>query len=82
MLRFYDLESQFKHKPIEVLHLLDRQVREKPEPDVVFALAELCYLCAKKKELTSKTDAMRSMTNACSSASMVMNSTVRLRFGG
>lgn len=59
VLRRYDLEDRFDRDPLAVLHVMDELVRRHPDPEAVFALAELCYVSARKQERLSRKMALR-----------------------
>ncbi|MGL4465005.1 MAG: hypothetical protein ACRC1K_22865, partial [Planctomycetia bacterium] len=58
LLRRYDLAALYDDKPLDALAVLDRMVREQPDPDAVFALAELCYLSAGALEVKARASAI------------------------
>jgi pimeloyl-ACP methyl ester carboxylesterase len=58
LLRIRALDKKFAMNPAEVLLTLDEQVKKSPDPDAVFALAELSYLTARKFERVSKKQAL------------------------
>lgn len=58
LLRVYNLDKRFRRDPLEVIAALDRQSRQLPDPDTVFALAELSFLTGKKMQRLNKKVAM------------------------
>src|SRR6185312_16185710 len=49
-LKRYALESRYRRDPAAVMATLDQQARANPEPDLVYALAELSWVESKKHE--------------------------------
>jgi pimeloyl-ACP methyl ester carboxylesterase len=57
-LRAWDLEQELHHDPSATLLRLQAQAEKDPEPDVVFAVAELAYLIGRHSEKRSSCDAI------------------------
>ncbi len=49
-LKRYALEGRYRRDPAAVIATLDQQARANPEPDIVYALAELSWVESKKHE--------------------------------
>ena len=49
-LKRYALESRYRRDPAAIIAQLDQQARSNPEPDIVYALAELSWVESKKHE--------------------------------
>lgn len=58
VLRLYTLDQRFAVAPVEVLGALDQKVKLDPDPDTVFAIAELSYLTARRMEPMKKQAAL------------------------
>jgi len=56
-LRRHDLETAFQAGPRSAYQSLHALALEEPRPDLLFALAELCYLIARRSETTSAGEA-------------------------
>jgi len=57
-LRRYELDRDYRRDPARALLRLERRAREQPEPEIVFALAELSWLEARRNERRRKADAL------------------------
>jgi pimeloyl-ACP methyl ester carboxylesterase len=57
-LKRYALESRYRRDPAAVISTLDLQARANPEPDVVYALAELSWVESKKHERRHKAESI------------------------
>lgn len=68
LMRRYDLDRAFRRDPARVLQVLDRQARRRPNPEIVFALAELCHLTGQKLEQRSRPEALRMYLGAAAYA--------------
>lgn len=68
VLRRQALDKRFATKPTDVLEELDRKVRDDPDPDMVFAVAELSYLHARRVERLSPKAALTSYGGALAHA--------------
>jgi pimeloyl-ACP methyl ester carboxylesterase len=55
----YDLETAYKHRPLEAYQFLQRDVAKQPDPERLFALAEMSYLLGKKTEKHDQQHACR-----------------------
>ena len=56
LLRRFDLDGTFRRDPEVVLRSIGRLVVERPDPDAVFALSELCFLTGQRAERFGKRD--------------------------
>ena len=53
-LKRYALDVKYRRDPADVIARLDLQARAAPEPDIVYALAELCWVESKRLERRHK----------------------------
>jgi pimeloyl-ACP methyl ester carboxylesterase len=67
-LKRYALDRTYRRDPASVITSLDQQVRGNPEPDVVYALAELSWVESKKHERRHKAEAIERTLDALSYA--------------
>jgi pimeloyl-ACP methyl ester carboxylesterase len=67
-LKRYALEKTYRRDPATVITNLDQQVRANPEPDVVYALAELSWVESKKHERRHKAESIERMLDVLSYA--------------
>lgn len=54
----HDLERRFRKDPANALILLERKARESPDPDIVYALAELSWLEGKRLDRKRRDEAL------------------------
>jgi pimeloyl-ACP methyl ester carboxylesterase len=57
-LKRYALETKYRRDPATILASLDQQARANPEPDVVYALAELSWVESKKHDRRHKAESI------------------------
>lgn len=67
-LKRFALETTYRRDPAGVIATLDRQARVNPEPDIVYALAELSWVESKRHERRHKTDSIERTIDALSYA--------------
>jgi pimeloyl-ACP methyl ester carboxylesterase len=67
-LKRFALESMYRRDPASVITKLDQQVRGNPEPDIVYALAELSWVESKKHERRHKAESIERTIDALSYA--------------
>ncbi len=58
LLRRYDLESDFKHHPVEVLGKLHEISQREPSAEKLYSLSELAYLVGKRSEAMNRRRAL------------------------
>src|SRR5262245_15563433 len=64
-LRIYDLDRAYADKPDDALQRLHGEVSRDPQPDTLFALAELHYLRGRAKEKLSPDRAVGHYVRCC-----------------
>jgi pimeloyl-ACP methyl ester carboxylesterase len=58
VIRRYDLERQFRRNPEAALQVLERNARAAPDPDLVYALAELSWLEGRRLDRRRRPEAL------------------------
>ncbi len=67
-LKRFALESKYRRDPADVLATLGAQVRATPDPDLVYALAELCWVESKRLERRHRAESIDRTIDALSYA--------------
>ena len=64
----YALESKYRRDPSAVINTLENQARANPEPDVVYALAELSWVESKRLERRHRAESLERLIDVLSFA--------------